>query len=115
MGRLNTYTLLMENSQTSNSTKTRFQRKADSIAGLVGALNYEIYTSVELETLIFLTNHVRTIPSDEIENFRIIKYTEAWFIFKRLKDAYAEREVVSTIIKLLEEYEHYETLAVLEI
>ena len=106
----------MENSQTSNSTKkTKFQGKANSIKGLIGALNYEIYTSIELETFIFLTNHIRVIPSDEIDNFRIVKYTEAWFIFKRLKDAYAERLVKETMIELLIEYEHYETLAVLEI
>jgi hypothetical protein len=105
----------MENSQTSNSTKKKFQRKARSIQGLIGALNYEIYTSVELETIILLTNHIRVIPSDEIDNFRIVKYSEAWFIFKRLKDAYSERQVVEVMTELLLEYEDYETLAVLEI
>lgn len=105
----------MESSQTSKlNNKTEFQRKADSIKGLVGCLNYEFYSSVELETLILLTNHVRVIPSEEIKGFRIVKFTEAWFIFKKLKDAYSTRTMQEAVKELLIEYQHFETLAVLE-
>lgn len=100
----------MENLQTSNSDKDLFKLKADSITGLVQSLNYEVYSDVALETLILLTNHIRVIPSEEINNFRIVKYTEAWFIFRKLRDAYSERRVKEEMESLLEQYEHYEVL-----
>lgn len=105
----------MENSQTSSlPKKSKYKRAANSIQGLVTGLNYEIYSSVELETLILLTNHVRVIPSEEISGFRIKKYTEAWSIFKRLKKAYSERNMEEIIKDLLLEYEHYEVLNEIE-
>lgn len=105
----------MENSQTSSlHKKSKYKRAADSIHGLITGLNYEFYSSVELEALILLTNHIRVIPSEEISGFRITKYTEAWSIFKRLKDAYSERKVEEIIKDLLLEYEHYEILKEIE-
>lgn len=105
----------MENSQTSESNKTKFERTAKSIKGLVGCLNYEFYSPKELETIILLTNHIRVIPSEEIKGFRIVKYTEAWIIFKKIKDAYSTQTVMEAIKELLIQYEHFEVLAALEI
>lgn len=105
----------MENLLTSNSNKNEeFNRKAKSIQGLVIGINYEFFSSVELESLIFLTNHIREIPSEEIMGFRIVKYTESWFIFRKLKEAYSFRNLQEVIKILLIEYQHYETLAVLD-
>ena len=103
----------MESSQTSELSK--YQRAANSILGLITGLNYEFFSPVELQALVFLVNHIRVIPSDEISGFRLTKLTESHFIFKRLKVAYSERAMQETMKELLIEYEHWEILAVLEI
>lgn len=102
----------MENSQTSNLTKqkTYHERQAIGIDKLLTSISYEKFSDKEMEQLIFLTNYVRTIPANEIENFRIKKYTEAWGIFKRLKTAFSHRKVEEMMESLLVEYEKYEVL-----
>lgn len=102
----------MENSQQSKSVKTnKYKSNAKNIDRLLKDISYDLFTDKELETLIFLTNYIRRIPSDEVENFRIKKYTEAWFIFKRLKDGFSTRTLPEVMVEQLEEYERYEVLA----
>ena len=101
--------------ETKEQDHKKFERIANSIVGLVGCLNYEIYTPVEVESLILLTNYIRTIPSEEIAGFRISKLTESHSIFTKLKDGYSTRTIQEAIKELLIEYEHFEILAKLEI
>lgn len=106
----------MGDSQHSDSTKTTaYKRQANNIERRLKDMSYEQFTDKEMESLIFLTNYIRQIPADEVENFRIKKYTEAWFIYKKLKEAFSVRNLGDEMINQLEEYERYEVLAELDI
>jgi len=90
---------------------TKYESTANSIVGLLTGLNYEFFSPVELQALVFLTNYIRIIPSDEISGFRITKLTESHRIFKRLKVGYSERIMQEVVKELLIEYDHFEILA----
>jgi len=101
----------MGNSRTSNSNKiTTHRREANNIERLLKDISYGKFTDKEMESLIFLTNYVRTIPADEVHNFRIKKHTESWHIYKNLKNAFSHRNLDEVMNRLLIEHERYEVL-----
>lgn len=104
----------MEDSQHLSSGRlTIYIREARNIEKLLTGISYGAFSDKEIEDLIFLTNYVRRIPSDEIENFRIKKYTEAWVIFRDLKNAFSERTLEQEMHNQLIKYERYEILTAL--
>jgi len=99
----------MENLQT-----LKYKSQAKGIKKLVTSLSYEQFTDVEMTKLIMLTDYIRKIPSDEVKAFRIIKYSESWFIFNDLKRAFGTRSIEETIKGHLLNREEYELLNLLE-
>ena len=97
-----------------NSLTLKYKRQAEGIERLVTSISYERFTEADMVKLIMLTDYIRKIPSDEVKAFRIIKYSESWFIYNELKNAFATRTLEEAIKEQLLKREEYELLNLLK-
>ncbi len=93
-------------------TKTRnWQDDVDNIYGLMNSMQFNFHSAIDNLILRSLVYYIRPIPKEERDNEKLVMYSESFYIFKRLENAYKNEELELEVEKLLLEYERYELLS----
>lgn len=92
-------------------SKFYWQKKANSIDGLITSIYYGSYDPVQFDILRSLTNMIYRAGKDEWTDVGFSIGSHPDYIFKRLEKAYSTSSVREEVMLLLLEYERYEILA----